>query len=85
MAENPKNRAEVGYYAMIQIGLEMAAPVALGIWLDSLFGWLPWLTTAGAVLGLTLGLVEVSRVGGGGSKENSESLREGQLPGDKEP
>lgn len=63
MADDPGKRRDLGYYSMIQIGLEMAAPVALGIWLDTMWGWLPWLTVSGAFLGFALGMVEITRVG----------------------
>lgn len=63
MAENPQNGPGSDYYGMIQIGLEMAAPVALGAWLDNVWGWFPWLTATGAVLGFLLGIVEITRVG----------------------
>jgi F0F1-type ATP synthase assembly protein I len=86
MVENPQNRPDLGYFAMMQIGIEMAAPAALGIWLDTRWGSLPWLTATGAILGLVLGLVEVTRIGSKGGKEkNSDDVGKGQLPGDKQP
>jgi F0F1-type ATP synthase assembly protein I len=63
--EDPKKSSELGYFAMTQIGLEMAAPAGLGAWLDHSLGWFPWLTAVGAVLGFTLGIVEISRVNSG--------------------
>jgi F0F1-type ATP synthase assembly protein I len=48
---------DVGFYfALAQTGLEMVAPIAIGVVLDSYFGWTPWATAAGAVLGLVGGL-----------------------------
>jgi hypothetical protein len=48
-----------------QIGLEMVAPIGLGLALDYWLGWLPsvpWLTITGAVLGPTFGLIHLVRV-----------------------
>ena len=45
--------------ALSQIGMEMVAPIALGLVLDYYLGWLPWATVIGAVLGLVGGLVHL--------------------------
>ncbi len=42
-----------------QIGLEMAAPIGLGFFLDLRLGTVPWLTVAGAVVGLVGGLAHL--------------------------
>ena len=42
-----------------QIGLEMAAPIGLGWFLDFRLGTTPWLTVAGAILGLVGGLAHL--------------------------
>jgi F0F1-type ATP synthase assembly protein I len=54
------------YLALGQVGMEMAAPVALGWLLDSYFGWSPWGVIAGAVLGLIGGLYHLVRMTGPG-------------------
>jgi predicted Kef-type K+ transport protein len=60
VAEPPTPDRDLGFYfALAQTGLEMAAPVALGAYLDSTFGWSPWATAAGAVLGLAGGLTHM--------------------------
>jgi F0F1-type ATP synthase assembly protein I len=45
---------------MASVGLEIAVGVALGLvvggWLDRRFGWKPWGTLIGAVLGLAGGM-----------------------------
>ena len=57
--------------AMMQIGVEMAAPVGPGLLArQCMLGLFPWLTAVGAVLGLMLGLVEITRVGSGKDKAN---------------
>ena len=54
------NRKEMARYVAIgQVGLEMAAPPALGIYLDSVFGWTPWAVVVGAAVGLTVGLIHL--------------------------
>ena len=42
-----------------QIGMEMAAPVALGVLVDWWLGTLPWFTIVGALLGPTLGFIHL--------------------------
>jgi F0F1-type ATP synthase assembly protein I len=60
MVKNPPDSREVGsYFALAQIGLEMVAPIALGVYLDSTFGWGPWSVVTGAVLGLVGGLMHM--------------------------
>ena len=47
------------YAALAQIGLEMAAPIALGAALDYWLGWMPWATVCGALLGLVGGMAHL--------------------------
>ncbi len=48
---------EVGkYFALAQVGLEMVAPIALGLVVDSYADTGPWGVVAGTVLGLVGGL-----------------------------
>jgi ATP synthase protein I len=48
---------ELGYYfALAQVGLEMAAPLLLGAWLDRWLEWGPWGLIGGAVMGFAGGL-----------------------------
>ena len=54
MSLGPLHPKEMGYYfTLAKVGLEMVVPIALGLWLDNLFGWQPWGVVGGAVLGLT--------------------------------
>ena len=50
----PRNREMGRLIAIGQVGIEMAAPIGLGWFLDTYFGTLPWLIVAGAVLGSPL-------------------------------
>ncbi|HEX4591690.1 MAG TPA: AtpZ/AtpI family protein [Gemmataceae bacterium] len=60
MVQQPDAQRDLGYYfALAQTGLEMAAPVALGMVLDNYLGWAPWATAAGAVIGLAGGLTHM--------------------------
>jgi F0F1-type ATP synthase assembly protein I len=56
-APTPK---ELGfYYALAQVGLEMVAPIGLGLVLDHYLDWGPWGVIAGAVIGLFGGLAHL--------------------------
>jgi ATP synthase protein I len=51
---DPKQAREFGhYFALSQAGLEMVAPLLIGVWLDYQFGWSPW----GAIVGMALGFI----------------------------
>jgi F0F1-type ATP synthase assembly protein I len=54
--ERPKSRDVGRAFALAQVGMEMVAPIVLGLFLDSQFGWGPWGVVAGAVFGLVGGL-----------------------------
>ena len=45
--------------ALSQIGLELVAPVVLGVVLDNQFGWTPWGVIVGAILGLVGGFAHL--------------------------
>jgi F0F1-type ATP synthase assembly protein I len=63
MPLDPLNYKELGkYYAMSQVGLEMAAPVGIGLALDHFFGWSPWCAVAGVVLGFVGGLFHLVKI-----------------------
>ena len=60
VADRSSPQRDVGFYfALAQTGLEMVAPIAVGVFLDNRFGWSPWATTAGAVLGMVGGLTHM--------------------------
>lgn len=60
MPEGPLKPRELGHYVSIaQVGMEMAAPIGLGVLADSYLGWKPWGTIAGAVLGLVGGIAHL--------------------------
>jgi F0F1-type ATP synthase assembly protein I len=55
-----------------QIGLEMATPVGIGAALDYYFGWAPWASIAGAVLGLLGGMAHLVAILNRRATHNSE-------------
>jgi F0F1-type ATP synthase assembly protein I len=60
MAPRPLDPKEMGFYASLaQIGLEMAAPAGIGLWLDHRFDWHPWGVIVGAVLGFLGGMLHL--------------------------
>jgi Putative F0F1-ATPase subunit Ca2+/Mg2+ transporter len=57
MPGGPPDRKEMGYYlALAQVGVEMVAPIGLGLALDLWLGWLPVATFIGLVVGFGGGL-----------------------------
>jgi F0F1-type ATP synthase assembly protein I len=53
----PPTPEETGYYfALAQVGLEMVFPMGIGIALDYAFGWTPWATIIGLILGFVGGM-----------------------------
>jgi F0F1-type ATP synthase assembly protein I len=62
MAENPRNGRDLRYFSLAQVGVEMAAPVGIGWWVDQHLGWFPWLTALGAISGLVLGFANILMV-----------------------
>jgi F0F1-type ATP synthase assembly protein I len=57
---NAHDAHEMGrYFALAQVGLEMVAPIVIGLILDNNLGWKPWGVVGGAVLGLVGGLAHL--------------------------
>jgi F0F1-type ATP synthase assembly protein I len=60
MKLNEPNPRELGFYfSLAQIGLEMVAPIAVGVLLDLGLGWRPWAAIVGAVLGFVVGFTHL--------------------------
>jgi F0F1-type ATP synthase assembly protein I len=47
------------YFALSQVGLEMVAPIGVGLALDYGFGWGPWGAVIGALVGFVGGLTHL--------------------------
>lgn len=56
---SPNDRDTSRYLAMSQVGLEMAAPIGVGLLLDNHYQWAPWGAVTGAILGLCFGLTHL--------------------------
>jgi F0F1-type ATP synthase assembly protein I len=57
------NRKELArYIAISQVGLLMAVPPGIGVLLDRWLDWSPWGVIVGAVLGLTIGFLQLIRL-----------------------
>lgn len=60
MPKGPPDPKELGrYYALAQVGMEMVAPIGVGLALDYYLNWTPWGVVVGAVLGLVLGITHI--------------------------
>jgi F0F1-type ATP synthase assembly protein I len=60
MPLTPGDPKELGYlFALGQAGLEMVAPVVIGVVVDNWLGSSPWGAVIGAVLGLVVGLAHL--------------------------
>jgi F0F1-type ATP synthase assembly protein I len=78
LSTGPGRYPEIGRYAAFaQVGFEMVAPVALGVWLDLRYDLLPWLTAVGALLGFGGGLLHIFVLLKQFEKENSNGPRQG--------
>ncbi len=57
----PEDQKQLGYYfTLAQVGMEIVAPIGLGVWLDqAVWGWAPWGLIGGAVLGFVGGLTHL--------------------------
>jgi len=57
MSAGPPDPREFGkYFAFAQVGLEMVAPIVLGMVIDNYFDTGPWGVTFGTILGLIGGV-----------------------------
>jgi F0F1-type ATP synthase assembly protein I len=56
---SPNPRQMGRYLAIAQVGMEMVAPIGLGVALDYYLGWTPWATITGVILGLAGGLLHL--------------------------
>ncbi len=63
--------------ALSQVGLEMVAPIALGLYLDNQFDWTPWGVVAGAVIGLVGGVAHLVLLARRFEAKDSQSQRKG--------
>lgn len=58
------DRREIArYLTLSQVGVEMVAPIVVGVLIDRYLASSPWGAAVGAVLGLTIGLVHLVKLG----------------------
>lgn len=77
MSEDSPGPSKFARYAELsQIGMEMAAPIGLGVLLDRWMAWGPWGVIIGAILGLVGGMAHlVSILNARSSSESSTKRR----------
>jgi hypothetical protein len=66
--------------ALSQVGLEMVAPIGVGLGLDLWLGWLPWATLVGVVLGLTFSLMHLFNMVKRANEEEQSPPRRPEAP-----
>ena len=77
MPERPVNPREFGFYLSVaQVGMEMAAPIGLGLVLDHFLGWSPWGVVGGAVFGLVAGVAHLAALVNRGANSDSSRPRQ---------
>jgi hypothetical protein len=60
LAAKPMDPKELGYYfTLAQVGLEMVAPLGLGLVLDYYLSWTPWGLIGGTVFGFVGGVAHL--------------------------
>ncbi len=59
MNQGPDPRDVNFYYSLSQIGMEMVAPIVLGVLADIYLGIMPWGVIVGSVLGPVLAFVHL--------------------------
>jgi F0F1-type ATP synthase assembly protein I len=63
MADTPVNPRDFQrWVSLAQVGMEMAAPIGVGLALDYFLGYAPWGVVGGAVVGLVGGLAHLVRL-----------------------
>jgi F0F1-type ATP synthase assembly protein I len=61
MSKDPLDVRRIGfYYSVAQVGLEMAVPPAIGMWIDSFFPGQHWGVIVGGMLGLAIGIIHLT-------------------------
>jgi F0F1-type ATP synthase assembly protein I len=80
MSEDSPERSRLAQYAALsQVGLEMVAPIGLGLLLDYWLAWGPWGAILGAILGLVGGMAHlVSILNARSTREPTKSRRDQQ-------
>jgi F0F1-type ATP synthase assembly protein I len=79
MGSRPSDSRDAGrLFGYSQVGLEMVAPIVLGLYLDERLGWSPWGVVAGTVLGLVGGLTHLIALTREPEANDSSSQQDGK-------
>ena len=73
----PDSKEMKFYLSLAQVGTEMVGPLLVGLLLDWMFGWLPWATVVGAVLGFVGGMAHMISLLTRHDREEEQSERKG--------
>ncbi len=80
MRQEAPKPGEMGFYfGLAEVGLEMVAPLVLGVFLDYQYGWKPWATIGGFVLGMVGGFFHLLVM-----LQKHEAQNRGKPPGDRQ-
>jgi F0F1-type ATP synthase assembly protein I len=75
----PPDPREMGvYFTLAQVGLEMVAPLFVGLVIDYYADWGPWATIGGTVFGFVGGITHIVLL----SNKQDAILRQQKKPGD---
>jgi F0F1-type ATP synthase assembly protein I len=75
----PPDARELGiYFTLAQVGVEMVAPLIVGLVIDYYADWGPWATIGGTVLGFVGGITHIVLL----SNKHEAMLRNQKKPGD---
>jgi F0F1-type ATP synthase assembly protein I len=80
--DRPSDARELGIYVTLaQVGLEMVAPLIVGLVIDYYAAWGPWATVSGTILGFVGGMAHIVIL----SKQQEAELRKKKPPGGSTP
>jgi F0F1-type ATP synthase assembly protein I len=77
--DSTESREQGYYFALAQVGLEMVAPLIIGLVIDHYADWGPWATIGGVVLGFVGGVAHIVMLT---NKHDSQQRKQGK-DGDK--
>jgi F0F1-type ATP synthase assembly protein I len=80
--DHPSDSREMGIYlTLAQVGLEMVAPLIVGLVIDYYANWGPWAALSGIVLGFVGGICHIVVL----SNKQEAAMRKKKPPGDDLP
>jgi len=80
--DHPPDARELGiYFTLAQVGLEMVAPLFVGLVIDHYADWGPWATIGGTILGFAGGIMHIVLL----SNKQEAAMRQKKSPKDRVP